>query len=68
MKEVGKVPPRHVALPLLAHVLVVVRPEQLHAHNGEDEDDDTQDEGLKVSVVEGRHHAQIWTFVEAKIV
>ena len=46
MKEVGKVPPRHVAGPLLADVLVVVGAEELHAHHGKDEDDDAEDKSL----------------------
>ena len=46
MKEVGKVPPRHVAGPLLADVLVVVGAEELHAHDGKDEDDDAEDKSL----------------------
>ena len=46
MKEVGEVPPRHVAGPLLADVLVVVGAEELHAHHGKDEDDDAQDKSL----------------------
>ena len=46
MKEVGEVPPRHVAGPLLADVLVVVGAEELHAHDGKDEDDDAEDKSL----------------------
>ena len=43
--EVGEVPPRHVARPLVAHLVEVVLAEQLHPHHGEDEDDDAEDEG-----------------------
>ena len=50
--EVGEVPPGHVARPLLAHVGRVVLAEELHAHDGEDEDDDAEDEG---EVPEGAH-------------
>lgn len=43
--EVGEVPAGHVARPLVAHLVEVVLAEELHAHDGEDEDDDAQDEG-----------------------
>ena len=42
--EVGKVPPGHVASPLVAYLVEVVLAEELHAHDGKDEDDDAQDE------------------------
>ena len=51
MKEICEVPSRHVAGPLLANVLVVVRPEQLHAHHREDEDYDSEDERLKGNLI-----------------
>ena len=45
MHEIGKVPARHVAGPLVADLVEVVLSEELHAHDGEDEDDDAEDEG-----------------------
>jgi len=42
--EVCKVPPRHVTGPLVTHFVKVVFAEELHAHHGENEDDNTQDE------------------------
>ncbi len=47
VKEICEVPSGHVAGPLLANVLVVVRAEQLHAHHRKDEDHDSEDESLK---------------------
>ena len=44
MHEVCKVPPGHFAGPLVAHLVKVVFPEELHAHDGKDEDDDAEDE------------------------
>ena len=44
MHEIGKVPARHVAGPLVADLVEVVLSEKLHAHDGENEDDDAQDE------------------------
>ena len=48
VKEVGEIPSGHVALEHLrfANVLEVVGAEQLHAHHGEDEDDDAEDKSL----------------------
>ena len=44
--EVYEVPPGHDALPLVvADVLHVGRAEELHAHDGKDEDDDAQHKG-----------------------
>ena len=51
MKEICEVPSRHVAGPLFANVLVVVRPEQLHAHHRKDEDYDSEDERLKGNLI-----------------
>ena len=45
MHEVGEVPAGHLARPLLADKVEVVLAEELHAHDGEDEDDDAEDEG-----------------------
>ena len=42
--EVREVPPRHGTPIPQADVALVVLPEQLHPHHGEDEDDDAQDE------------------------
>ena len=43
--EVREVPPRHGAAIPAADIALVVLPEELHPHHGEDEDDDAQHEG-----------------------
>ena len=45
MHEVLKVPAGHDARPLGADLLGVVGAEELHPHDGEDEDDDAEDKG-----------------------
>ena len=52
VKEVGEVPPWHLASVPVAHVGAVVVPVQLHSHHGKDEDDDDKHEG---QVGEGAH-------------
>ena len=51
VKEICEVPSGHVAGPLLANVLVVVRTEQLHAHHREDEDHNSKDESLEGNLI-----------------
>ena len=54
--EVREVPPRHGTTVPLAHVALVVLPEQLHPHHGEDEDDDAQNECEVRERADGVHH------------
>ena len=42
--EVGEVPARHALAELVVEAVFVRRAEQLHAHHGEDEDDDGEHE------------------------
>ena len=56
MHEVGEVPAWHGAPVPVAHVALVVLPEQLHSHHSEDEDDDTKHEGQVGQGSHGVHH------------
>ena len=54
--EVREVPPRHGAAVPAADIALVVLPEQLHPHHGEDEDDDAQHKGEVGESADGVHH------------
>lgn len=45
MHEIREIPPRKFAIWKAVNLVRVVLAEELHTHHGEDEDDDTQDEG-----------------------
>ena len=45
MHEIGEIPPRELALPLLANFISIVFAKKLHAHHSENENDNTKDEG-----------------------
>ena len=45
MHEICEIPSGHCTPVPQTHVRLVILPEQLHAHHGEDEDDDAQHQG-----------------------
>ncbi len=56
MHHVREVPPGHLAGPTRTHVVKVVGAEELHAHDGKDEDDDAQHEGQVGQGTDGVGH------------
>ena len=56
MHEVCEVPPGQLAVPFFTDEFGVVFAEELHSHDGEDEDDDAEDEGEVGESADGVHH------------
>ena len=54
MHEVGEVPPGQIAPGKPVYVVRVILAEELHAHHGEDEDDNAEHEG---QVTQGAHRS-----------
>ena len=56
MHEICEIPSGHCTPVPQTHVRLVILPEQLHAHHGEDEDDDAQHKGQVGQRAHGVHH------------